>query len=296
MIAWQNLSLWKNQGDVIRESGKVLIKNAKQWDNHFRSSSDGICHLNLPDAYAAIKQMYETENPALEDFFEALTQSGLILHTQFDYVRGITTHHFNDNDKLEISSYIPEESGRMVTLIKSSHWRDAVQNMLLCEDVEEAEEVLSMASERKTHLYAPSRESRLRCPVRTVWLGCYSNYFYLNTSYYLDNNLAARGVRRGASVSEQEAPAGRHAQKKSPEERILQPVTKELILPVAKPYISGYDWETFSERIPHQAPALGDVLLAAHKDHFVCEQVTPEFDQKMRELYFPPPPPEKEEK
>ncbi len=103
---------------------------------------------------------------------------------------------------------------------------------------------------------------------------------------YLSGRLV--GVAPEAQVSEQEAPARRSVQKTDSEERILQPVTKEIILPIAQPYISGYDWKTFSERIPDQAPALGDVLLAAHKDNFVCEHSTPEFDSKMRALYFSP--------
>lgn len=70
-------------------------------------------------------------------------------------------------------------------------------------------------------------------------------------------------------------------------------VTKNLILSVAKPYIASYNMIKFSERISDhlvsefQYPALEDVLLAAHKDGFVCEHSTPEFDGKMRELYFP---------
>ena len=127
---------------------------------------------------------------------------------------------------------------------------------------------------------------------RASWLG----NFYIGSRFSAsgrgisgDNRVC--GVRRGASVSEQEAPIGADTQHSS-KEKILQPVTKELLLPVARPYISGYDWETFSARIPDQAPALGDVMLAAHKDGFVCEHSTPEFDQQMRDLYFPP----KEEK
>src|SRR3989338_631654 len=101
-----------------------------------------------------------------------------------------------------------------------------------------------------------------------------------------------RGVRRGSAATE--APIGATLEK--PEKGILQPVTKELLLPIARPYISGYDWETFSGHIPDQAPALGDVMLAAHKDGFVCAHSTPEFDQQIRNLYFPPPPKKEEKK
>ncbi len=273
-------------GDVIKENGKVLFQHTNQWNDYFRGLGGGINQLTLPEAYAAIEQMQETKHPGLEGFFQDLTTNGLILNTQFDYHNNIITHRLNDNDKVEIRSSIPEESGKMEGLIQASYWRDAVQRMLLCKDVEKAVEVLSIASGRVPYLFTPSYESRSRYPVRTAWFGCDSNYLYLNGYDDLYNDFAARLVRR-ASVSEQEAPAGRSAEKTASEERIFQPVTKELILPIAQSYISGYDWKTFSERIPDQAPALGDVLLAAHKDHFVCDFARPEFDEKMRGLYFP---------
>ncbi|HLD40100.1 MAG TPA: hypothetical protein VJB13_03090 [Candidatus Nanoarchaeia archaeon] len=146
---------------------------------------------------------------------------------------------------------------------------------------------VSIAYIMKRRLHAPAE-------VLPAWR---KNYVFTADGYDLyDLDLDGRpvGVAPEAQVSEQEAPIGATLEK--PEQRLLKAVTKKLILPAARPYISGYDWETFSGRIPDQAPALGDVLLAAHKDHFVCEHSKPIFDQKMRDLYFPSPSKEEDKK
>ena len=282
-------------GEVRKKQGKVLSGNATLFDNHFRGLGDGTSLLNLPEAYAAIEQMHEVKHSALDDFFKDIYSYCLILNTQFDYQREVTIHSFDDNDVLEIPGFIPEDEGKLAHLVQDQDWKNALQRILLCKDPVKAVDILSAASGKEPYIYTPSHDSRKRIPKRIAWFGCDDNLFDLYGNYNLYNSGAARGVRRSASVSEQEAPIGADTQKSS-KEKILVPVTKELLLPIARPYISGYDWETFSGRIPDQAPALGDVMLAAHKDGFVCAHSTPEFDQQIRNLYFPPPPKKEEKK
>jgi len=118
-------------GEIVTENGKVLIHNVNGWSNHFRERVDGISFLNLPEAYAAIEQMYETHKvSALENFFKDLTEYGIFLNTQFDYNRNITTHYFGSNDKLELSPCLPERSGKIQSLTQDLECRDAIQKML----------------------------------------------------------------------------------------------------------------------------------------------------------------------
>lgn len=193
-------------GEIRKEHGTVLRGNATIFDNHFRGLNDGTSLLTLPEVYAAIEQMQETKHPALEKLLEDISKYGLLLGTQFDYQPDTTIiTHYVGEDPLKVEVVIPKGGGYMKKLIQDSSWRNAIQGMLLCEDVEKAVDVLSIASGKKPYLVVPSqesRESRLKYPVRTAWLGCYSGGFNLDTNNDLDSSDAARGVRRGASVSE----------------------------------------------------------------------------------------------
>ena len=160
------------------------------------------------------------------------------------------------------------------------HGTDFLENMKMLKEAGIKETVIYVYNPDYVRKFAAKGQF-----ARAPWLGGFSGGSLFDAvDRNVNGNYRVLGVRRGSAATEAIGTT-----LENPEQRLLKAVTKELILPAARPYISGYDWETFSGRIPDQAPALGDVLLAAHKDHFVCEHSKPIFDQQMRDLYFPLP-------
>ena len=115
---------------------------------------------------------------------------------------------------------------------------------------------------------------------RASWLGNFiANSDFYAIARFIHYHSHVRGVR--VSESDEEVPDTLREGGQS----ILYPATKEQILTVAQPYISGRDWNDFESHIPEKAPALGDTLRVAYEGKFISPHSQPEFDQKIRALY-----------
>src|SRR3989344_2646210 len=179
-------------GEAVRDSnGNYLLQTQQDWEKHFASIGKSI--PTVGEYIITLKNIIERDEPvALEGLLQDLRQSALCA------------------GKLNYSkSNIPIGNGYLDILVKDPAWKNALQDEVLQYDAPEAVYILQRATGKRPYIWTPSAEGRRSHPERAVLLYIGTDRSYL---YCYDNPISdlgcSRGVRRGASISEQEAPQG----------------------------------------------------------------------------------------
>jgi len=118
---------------------------------------------------------------------------------------------------------------------------------------------------------------------RASWLNNFDSesLFYTNVRN-INYLIRVRGVRRSASVSEQEVPAGYSAHGKSLQgQKTTPPKTYEQILAIAEPLVAPSLWTEFSSIIPVRAPVYGDVLQRTVDGKYMSQHSLEQFIKEM---------------
>ncbi|MDP3697947.1 MAG: hypothetical protein Q8R47_00010 [Nanoarchaeota archaeon] len=253
-------------------------------DTPWLAITDEEHNLLLQNIDGAVEQLAKTRNyhPAYDEAWQVISAPA--------------THRFN-LDKLQLTRYNEETSDFEFptdSYLLNPEQYDLVEHIFGLKNLK----MLKDAQISKTRIKVLNPEyiqkHAQNGPIaRASWLDNFINFsqFIANVRNFSDcgrvcgvgkkTDNSSDFLRRGASDSEEKMPDTL----REPGQSVLHPATKEQILAVAEPYLSGRDWKDFKSHIPEKAPALGDTLQVAHEGKFISSHSQPEFDQKIRALY-----------
>lgn len=154
-------------GEAVRGvDGEYLIKSQDDWSKYFSDINDGRRLPTAANVYAIIERLHETGNPALAGIVKDLEQSWLCTGTKVYFQKNTIIHpEFG-----AIECPIPSRNRWADKAVKTKPWKDAIQALLMCENVDKAIRVLHEVSGKRPFIWMPSAEDRRYKLEVGVWL------------------------------------------------------------------------------------------------------------------------------
>ena len=193
MRRYENLSL---DGEAAKnESGNYLWKTQDEWLAHWHGR--GRILPSLPLWYAIIEQLHDRKHPGLAVNVGDLNAHCLATGTRLEYQINEVRHDYEESGEyVRLSCSLPLENHSLKYITTKKEWKDALQSLLLCKDVEKALSVLEKATGMLPHIWPASAKTRSSHPEMAVWLNA---HHYGSLNLCCDYSLVISGRSRSAA-------------------------------------------------------------------------------------------------
>src|SRR3989338_7804559 len=193
MKIYQHLSL---DGEAAKDqSGNYLSKTQDEWLAHWDERGRSL--PSLPLWYAILEQLHERQHPGLAGIVKDLKENWLATSTRLNYKGNEVRHEYDGSGEyVLLPCSLPAGDHWLKDVAGRKEWKDSLQSLLLCTDVERAASVLQEAAGVPPYIWTASRGTRSARTERAAWLGASANRLYLNCIDGLIYGGRSRSVAR----------------------------------------------------------------------------------------------------
>src|SRR3989344_9188131 len=146
-------------------AGSYISKTQDEWIAHYAGRKEQL--PSLPLLYAIIENMHKEKHPARVQLLKELKDSWMCTSTRIDYSSNSITHDYG-KEPVGFRNVIPKGNHWLKDITRNKEWKNTLQALLMCKDVDKAQEVLGSFTGFSPHIWTP--DDRKSVPGRAAFV------------------------------------------------------------------------------------------------------------------------------